>query len=244
MAAASPARRPTWYAVAGALLVLLVVGGVFIGVKLGGSDDDGQADAATGPGGTASAEKSPEGSESEPQSEPTEADSVEPTTETVPDPTPSDVVQAPYTCWDGTPAQSIDACTLPEGRAGLEYVFPSMANQSCSRLGASPAIGRTDLVQCRAYLDDGTEIKVNYSKWESVSAGRDHYDGKLTRTSADGGAYYTWTGRAGRQYNAAGLFVTEPFSTSVYAPTEEDLALALGLLQGRPPDQVRGGPTT
>jgi hypothetical protein len=119
-----------------------------------------------------------------------------------------------------------------------------MATQSCSGLGASPAIGRTLLVQCLAYLDDGTEIKINYSKWESVTAAQEHYDEKLTRTSAAGGAYFTWTGRAGRQYNAAGLFVTEPFSTSVYAPTEEDLTLALGLLQGRPPDQVRGGPTT
>ena len=160
-------------------------------------------------------------------------------------PSPSAVAPAvpPVTCWDGSTTERVANCSVPQGRAGLRYVFPGMRGQECSRLGASPTIDRTALVQCVAYLDDGTAIKINYSQWGSVASANDHYSGKLDSARGPRGLQ-RWIGQVRGQYNGAQVYRDEPFSTSTYAPTEAALLEALGsVAQGRQPESIRGRPT-
>jgi len=153
---------------------------------------------------------------------------------------------AAATCWDGSTAGSVAECSRPQGTAGLEYVFPSMTRQSCmDRSGIGEAPGRKLLIQCFDTLPDGTQIKLNYSQWGAVNNAVQHYVGK-GMAQALGGGYYGFTGLAeDGQVNAAWLYQKEPYSVSVYAPTQSALDEALGtMVQSRPPDSVRGGPTT
>ncbi len=147
-------------------------------------------------------------------------------------------------CWDGTTATSVDLCSRPEGLAGLSYVFPSMAGQDCRDItGAAHAPGRKLLLQCFDYLPDGTQIKINYSQWGSVRNGTEHYTGKGLVSSEVSGVY-VFTGVADDgQYNTVGLYVKEPYSISLYAPTQSAMTEVGAMIEpARPADQVRGEP--
>jgi hypothetical protein len=234
-------RRGLW--LAAAAVVLLLGAGAGLGAWFANRDDDSSRATDRGASDEPSSATEDPGDDS---SETSDGDDAEPSESASAEPSPSATSEAPapVTCWDGAPAQQVSECTSPEGRAGLEYVFPSMAGQECSALGASPAIGRTALIQCYGYLDDGTKIKINYSVWDSVDYGIAHYDGKgLVR--ADSPEVYGWTGRAGRQFNAAFIYTADPISASWYAPTAEGMGLALstGVVEGRPAGEVRGEPT-
>ena len=155
--------------------------------------------------------------------------------------TPSQPVPPGATCWDGSTTASVELCSRPQGLAGLNHVFPSMAGQACATQSGS-APGRKLLVQCFDYLQDGTEIRINYSQWASVSAATEHYEGKgLVQTLAANGIYtlsgYARTG----ELNNAWIYQKEPYSASVYAPDQAGMTQALStLVVGVLPDEVRG----
>ena len=134
-------------------------------------------------------------------------------------------------------------CTLPEGRAGLAYVFPSLEEQSCRELGGRPADGLVLLVRCTDELADGTPIRAEYAQWDTVSdaVARFSDEPDLTRSALPG--VIVWLGTSEGRETAVGLFEDEPFSSTVQAPTPEQLDEALRTMTGaRQPDEVRGEP--
>jgi hypothetical protein len=149
---------------------------------------------------------------------------------------------ASVTCWDGARAPNVGACSRPQGPAGLAYVFPSMADQGCETAGGS-APGRKILMQCTAYLSDGTEVTINYSQWASVSAATDHYVGKGLIATLAANGIKTFTGYTSTGVlNNAWIYEKEPYSASVYAPNRAAMTEALAtVVVGRLATEVRGG---
>ena len=241
----APRRSRAW--LAGALVLLLVAGGGAAAWFVTRDDDIDRAvdrepsssrSTDAGDGESAADESSDDTS---PSTEPEPSVSASASASVVTPPPAPD----PVTCWDGSGAELVSDCSLPSGRAGLEYVFPTISG-SCKDLGSSPSIRRTLLVQCNTSLADGTRVKLNYSQWESVGDARAHYDDKLPSLGIVNGSY-TWAGfpPGGGDYNIAGVYTNEPFSVSAYAPTQEDATDALvTLVRGQTADEVRGRPTS
>jgi len=254
--AAGPSRRPRrWPWLVAAAVVALALG--LTGGYLVTRDDD-SSEAASDSGNTSSGDES-DADPSAPPSQPDDSDESEdadPETEATAAPTvaPSgEPSTAPVgaVCWNGTDAESLAACSRPQGVAGLGYVFPTLNGQDCTDITTPEqrGMGRKLLLQCLDYLPDGTEIRINYSQWTSVSAGFDHYETQgLARTQvyADNGdvSLFRWDGvGTDGEYKTAGLYGQEPYSSSVYAPSAAALQQALTtLVAGRPVDQVRGQP--
>ena len=147
------------------------------------------------------------------------------------------------TCWNGKGAAKVRECSVPRGRAGLEYVFESMARQECAKVQDDPAEGRTLLFTCEAELDDGTDVEIDYSIWTSAGAAADHYRGILPSTGKSAGVR-SWSGQVGERYVGAGAYVDEPFSLAVSVPTADALGEAITTaVTARPAARLRGEPT-
>jgi hypothetical protein len=227
------------------LLAGVAGGGVVLATR---DDDSGPSDVAkddrpTVDDGTAGDSSTPsdpvdesDAASADPE-EPSESAGVDAPSPTV---TPSPAAPAGAVCWDGSTATTVSLCSRPQGVAGLSYVFPAMPGQSCTPLTGS-APGRKILMQCFDYLPDGTQIKINYSQWASVSAASDHYVGKgLARSEVNGLYFFTGYAVTG-ELNTAWIYKKEPYSASVYAFDQTSLNLALTtLVGGRAPDEVRG----
>jgi hypothetical protein len=148
---------------------------------------------------------------------------------------------APVRCWDGSGADAVEACSVPDGATGLAWVFPQLDQQRCGRPTHSGP-GVVLRVLCTARLSDGSRIQLGYYQWTSVAAGQQFYDDQqLTRSDSDG--FHGWTRTAGHTLKSALLYVDAPFSETVTLPrtaraTEQDLQL----LKPRPPEQLRGAP--
>ncbi len=66
-------------------------------------------------------------------------------------------------CWDGTTAAEAAACPLPEGRAGMISVFPSI-DDACTEGnadGGTMMSGKPELFECNQ-----GDYTVRYSRWE------------------------------------------------------------------------------
>ena len=245
-----PSKRRRWPWVAAALVLLAAAAGGGYAF-LTRDDDNGSSDVATDRRTTDDDSSAPEPTDSgtevtDPADESDDASTdSEPSGSGVEAPSATASASQPVppgaTCWDGSATTSVDLCSRPQGLAGLNYVFPSMAGQGCTSLSGS-APGRKLLLQCTGYLQDGTAIKINYSQWASVSAATEHYEGKgLTQTLAANGIY-TFSGYANTgELNTAWIYQKEPFSASVYALDQAAMGQALStLVKGVPPTEVRG----
>lgn len=185
------------------------------------------------------------------------ADSVTPTATPIstatPTPTPSgspgaEPSTAKVRCWDGTGAQQVSECPPPTGRAGLEWVFPLLAEQKC---GAPSTTGpEVELrILCADRLQDGSRVVLGYVQWRSVDDAYAFFEGQeLDRSDVpDAGGnivVHQWTGTSGDTQKVVGLYAEEPFSISVRLPESADFVQdALGQVAvARPADQVRGEP--
>lgn len=144
-------------------------------------------------------------------------------------------------CWDGSGAESLASCSLPDGAAGLAWVFPRLSEQAC---GQPTADGRgvVLLVLCSSTLADGSPIQLSYYQWSSVGAGIDFYEAQgLDRAVND--EFRSWTGQSGDTFTAVLLYLDAPFSETVTLPggaqaTDADIVS----LQPRPAAQLRGAP--
>lgn len=123
------------------------------------------------------------------QPEPT--NSASPTPE--PSPTHSESTSAAsYVCWDGGTAESLNSCGVPEGVAGLKYVFPGLAanlsgsTYSCSYVKYPKRTEFTFSYDCPASgstLKDADRL-VRYRYWEDGAVARKHY----RKVFSDGGS--------------------------------------------------------
>lgn len=226
-------RRWPWVA-AGLALVVVVGLAVVVGVALGG-DSDGPEQARDPAAPTTSPTSSPSAT---PDPTPTPGTTLSPSASASTSAEP-----ARFRCWDGTRVPRLADCTRPEGPEGLAYVYPSLAEQSCREPEDRPAEGLVLLVRCTDELADGTRVRVEYAAWETVDDAAARFDAEpdLTRSELSGGI--VWGGEVDGLPTAVGLFVAEPFSLTVLAPTPEQLDEALETITStRSPDQLRGEP--
>jgi hypothetical protein len=237
--------------VAAVVLLAGVVGG---GYLLLVRDDDGSSQVARddrtraddSADGSSSVSAAPsdgpsDGPSDQPSDQPSADSSAEPSAEAGDVPQSSAAPAATATCWDGQGAPTVGDCSRPQGLAGLRFVFPSMGGQSCREIGGSAA-GRKLLLQCFDYLPDGTEIRINYSQWASVSAASAHYASKgLASSQANGLLFFSGPAEVGDDLNTAFIYQKEPYSASVYAPDQASMGEAFtSLVFGVPPAEVRG----
>lgn len=164
---------------------------------------------------------------------------------TVSTPSPPDGAR----CWDGSGAPAVDDCPYPSGQAGLEWVFPSMAEQVCTDVKALTGSPRVEFWECYDYLEDGTEVRLNYSQWSAISQGRSHFENFLGEAEEvtnkdDEPALYRWNGIVEGEYERAVLDAREPFSVAVFVPYPEQRSEAFEqLVRLRPGTQFLGVPT-
>ena len=213
-----PSRHPWLVGLLVAVAIGAVVGAVFL-VRSFGDDGPGSSRGADRPTGSSS---------------PTPA----------PTPTPTAAPAAAVRCWDGSTADQVARCSLPDGAAGLAWVFPRLADQKC---GAATQTGPGVVLRilCVDRLADGTRVQVGYYQWKSVRAGIAFYGGQGLDRS-DEGELHRWTGSsdgpAGTAKSAL-LYAHAPFSLTVTLPAAAQGAPDAGaLLVVRPPEQLRGEP--
>ena len=225
----APVRRPWLVPALAAAAVAVVV--VLVLVLVLGSDDP---DRATDPG--ASSDSA--------------AGTPTPDPATTADPSPSgSTAGSAYTCWDGDAAASLDECGNPEGRAGLEWVFPSLAGQRCVDRPPPAGSGNPDLrILCVDKLPDGTRVQIGYFEWPEVGAGYDYYEGDgLERTDVEDAsgevAAWQWFGAGDTAGKAVAMYAAEPLSVAITVADPERRREVLDtLVAARPVDQLRGVP--
>lgn len=143
-------------------------------------------------------------------------------------------------CWDASSAPTVEACSMPDGPAGLAWVFPQLVGQQCRppKQGGPGVVVR---VLCSSTLPDGTKVQLGYYQWESVAAGDDYYDAQAL-TRADTPGFHGWTATLGQRTKAAVLYADAPYSRTLVFRTNSAASPELQHLQPRPPDQLRGQP--
>lgn len=201
----SPSRKGRVVAVAAACVLALAlgIGGALALVQLTGDDD---------PVTTANDDVTTRADES---SAGTEA-STGPTEEA------SSSAPAPegdVTCWDGSQVEQVSDCdSIPSGEAGLTWVFPSMKDQVCT--GGDLTGDRAEAWSCTTPFN-GEDVRVTYTRWDSVAAARSGFDDELgtshtIRNPEDTeDVFEEWVapGRGGHVF--VRLFVDFPYSVEV-----------------------------
>jgi len=147
---------------------------------------------------------------------------------------------APARCWDGAEAPTVAECSLPEGAAGLAWLFPQVAGQQC-RPPKPAGAGVVLRLLCSTKLPDGTKVQLGYYQWESVPAADAYYDAQAL-DRADGSGFHGWSAKIGERTKAAVLYADAPYSRTLVYRTASGGSAELQHIQPRPPDQVRGEP--
>lgn len=167
------------------------------------------------------------------------------------DPTAKGTVEAEGPrCWSDLAevVASLDQCLPPTGVNGLMWVFPSIDDDCTDVKKVDSTINRPELHECRVTLADGTEVKVNYSQWNSPGGGRQVYDrdpdltpGPPIRT--DGRiAFHQWSGIGKGLFKYARTYADYAFGFTVYTNDADQAQQAIdqGLIEWREPAEVRG----
>jgi hypothetical protein len=199
-------------AVALVALVLVIIGGAFLGGWLLSDRDGPEDEAAAEP--PARSDVAPTGQDPA---------SLPPTTPTTP------TIPVGVVCWDGSSAAAARDCAPPAGIDGLAWVYPSFDRAQCVPAGLPPP--RLTVWQCSQQTADGVSVLIRYNEWQSVDAAQASYTAKdrsSTRTliRAPGGKVvqtvwrYDGVNREGRVTLSA-LYSDWPFSVSVEGPSLE-----------------------
>lgn len=147
---------------------------------------------------------------------------------------------SPARCWDGSQAEALEGCTVPEGAAGLAWLFPQLPGQTC-RPPKQAGRGVVVRLLCSATLSDGTTVKAGYYQWDSVAAADDYYGGqRLRRVDARG--FHGWRARLGQRIKKAVVYADAPYSRTLIYRASASGTTELKHLQPRPPERVRGEP--
>lgn len=169
--------------------------------------------------------------------------------EEIPDPPATGQEAAPVTCWDGVVGPAED-CTVPSGRKGLRWVFPSFrpAEQDCRNLVAeNPDATRPAMFECTERLE-GREVHLVYSEVRGLEQATQYlgrrYDQEPREIDTDDGGtgWLRWTGRRPRldgTHRLEQMYADHPFSVEVRAETVRlrDRGIT-ELVEMRPPGEV------
>lgn len=153
-------------------------------------------------------------------------------------------------CWNDpdTAVTSLDQCLTPTGVNGLKWVFPSIDDTCTDVKDRDPAIDRPELWECIVRLADGTQVKVNYSQWNSASGGRSYYDRDPELAAGppireDGRvAFRQWSGEGKGLSKYVVMYADHAFGFTAYSndPEQAQEAIDQGLITWRPVAEVRG----
>jgi len=138
-------------------------------------------------------------------------------------PSPTDSQPVGVTCWDNTPAETADQCSLPTGVEGLAWVYPSFNRSDCVPAGHPPA--KLMVWQCWTETSDGRFVLIRYNEWQSPELGWASYTGKgrsstqsLVKSSSGKVLQAVWrfdgVNREGR-VTLSSMYKDWPFSVSV-----------------------------
>jgi hypothetical protein len=164
----------------------------------------------------------------------------------IPDPTAADG-PADVTCWDGGTGPAED-CTIPSGRAGLRWVFPSFRpdDLDCRNvLRERPELERPVMFECEDRVGAGA-VTLTYSEFPGVEQGRHYLEreyGVPPEEVDDAGVRrLLWTEGdepGGAVYELDVMYAEVPFGVEVRAESAKarDRALA-SLVEFRPEDQI------
>jgi hypothetical protein len=146
------------------------------------------------------------------------------------------------TCWDDTPAATVDACPHPTGRAGLASVFPSLGEDCVAK--ETVVTGKAEVYEC-AYDDH----LVRYTRWVRGVDRTTYYDGANPGSARDPWevageqAGLQWTSYAAdadedRRYQWSASYADAPYSVSVEARSDATRDAAKAEVEARPPDEI------
>jgi hypothetical protein len=152
-----------------------------------------------------------------------------------------------YRCWNGgTAVTRLSACGRPAGSAGLAWVFPSSAGDTCS-VDAGPQ--RVAEAECYPSVA-GDDVRFHYSLWRSRTALEGYYGGDTVATlpapyGRDDLAAVRVASRAPSVGFKVAIYYQDPsalWSVTIYAADEAQYQAALDTLEVRPFRQLNGEP--
>ena len=164
----------------------------------------------------------------------------------IPDPAAAETT-SDVRCWDGVSAAPAE-CTVPSGRAGLRWVFPSFRPDEIdcrNALRAQPELKRTTKFECDDRVSTG-QVTITYTEFENVGQGRRYLEkdyGFPPETVTDGGARrLLWTEGdepGGAVYELDMMYAEVPFGVEVRAVSAKVRDKALdSLVRFRPDDEL------
>lgn len=238
--------RPRWRdALVLTLLAVVITGGL---VHYGRDVlADREADTAQ----PTSAVRSPAPSASAPAPSPSAEETAE--LESAPPTDPASPPPAPArggTCWDGRAAAALKVCGLPDGARGLEWVFPTFAEQryDCRRAARNPdsypvrlsyecflRIGRQPVTVVYDQVDDPAATE----RWLLSRLGRDAM--RELPGAGEHGGRCLFTDARNSPARVTAAYEHFPYVVSVYADSMPVARAAWGdLVRMRAEDRIRG----
>lgn len=154
---------------------------------------------------------------------------------------------AQVACWDGTGADSPDACTTPSGVAGLRWVFPTFhpnRDNCVDVLDSHPEYLRPAMYECGFEMPNQS-VSVTYNELADVEAARKYFakqyadaEREVVKT-VEGTAYrYVWRQETDEGSALAAMYMDYPYAVEIVARSAKGRDAALRKLDFRHPDKM------
>ena len=152
------------------------------------------------------------------------------------------------TCWDGRETAALKLCGLPAGARGLEWVFPSFAEDRARCHRAHPNADSYPVVESYACFQQalGQPVTITYDQvkdpeqvedWLVARVGKDHRHAVPGRR----GGRWVFTDGDNRPARITGMYEQFPYVVSVYADSPQAATRAWRtLVKQRSPGKIRG----
>jgi hypothetical protein len=162
--------------------------------------------------------------------------------------TPEPPAASRHRCWDGEVAAEVAACSVPSGREGLLWVYPSFKQDraQCHRV-TQPLSPRKVLAYFCPFTEDNPDEGIRYSEWMSASAAReiitrDFSPWPEAEVQRDGYTWSVWIRESSDEqgwFSSAVAYRDWPFSAEVVSNTKRASILACDFIELRAPDTFR-----
>jgi hypothetical protein len=155
------------------------------------------------------------------------------------------------TCWDGRKARRLSLCGLPQGVAGLRYVFPSLAVEGDGRChrSAQPSIGYDTVLSWTCFDHaDGQPVTITYDQVSNLRQAKHWFEtayvnGSRHNLPGPHGGRVVWFDGDSQPAKATGMYNQFPYAVSVWAPTRQAAKAAWAhIVQLRPSRTIKGSP--